>query len=130
MEMSALIDNDKKTINISLQGFATAEQKQQIAEAFQRILSSIVPQEYFLIYDCRKLSTFTPALAKELESYYELYKKVGFKKVIIIKPIHTPSAMQLKRVAQKANFDPHFASTDVEVEHIVESLRPAVKLNQ
>lgn len=115
MKTCGQMDHEKKVYHIVMEGFASPEQKEIIAKAFMTAIASINPSEYSLVFDCRKLATFKPELLPELETYYKFYMSMGFKKVIIIKPQHTPSAMQLQRVAKKVNFFPVFIQTEQEI---------------
>jgi hypothetical protein len=115
MKTFGQIDHEKRIYHIVLNGFASPEQKEWVAQAFKKAISTITPKDYSLVFDCRKLATFKPELLPELELYYKFYMKMGFKNIIIIKPQHLPSAMQLERVAKKVNFSPVFIQTEEEV---------------
>lgn len=121
MKAVGQMDHDKKVYHITLDGFASPEQREEIGKAFQEAVASINPTEYSLVFDCRKLATFKPELLPILESYYQFYMKMGFKKVIIIKPQHTPSAMQIQRVAKNVNFFPVFIQTVEEINYYLAS---------
>lgn len=115
------VDQERKVYHCVLDGFANPEQKEQVLSGFTKTLKSLNASEYSLVFDCRKLATFIPELLPILEAYYQFYMALGFKRVIIIKPLHAPSAMQLQRVAKKVNFNPVFIETDKEIQHYLAS---------
>jgi len=121
MKTFGQVDHERKVYHCVLDGFANPEQKEAILTGFTKTLESLDASEYSLVFDCRKLATFLPELLPILESYYRFYMTLGFKKVIIINPLHAPSAMQLKRVAKKVDFHPVFVQTEEEIPYYLAS---------
>jgi len=94
------LDKASKTINMKVIGKFVEEKAQQFLDEYNRVVQQVNPAETLLVADCTSMSVATPENAEKLGDILQMYKKTGFKKVIV-KVENSPIVkMQINRVAK------------------------------
>ena len=104
-------DVSNKALIITLKGFANAENSGLFIDLYKHNVSKINPQNYALIVDSSKLSTFPPDVLPVLEQSYKLYMSSQFQSIIMINPEMITAKSQLNRVARSVSFTGKFVNS-------------------
>jgi len=98
------VNKEKKEFIITVWGFYTEDVANEFVKVYNEEVKKVVPKDYILVVDPDKLSTSKPELLPILTGCFQFYMQGGFKKIYMITPTSTATAMQLKRIAKDTNF--------------------------
>lgn len=100
MAMSAVLEENKKCILVTLSGgFSSSEKTKEVMERYDKYISSIVPSKYSLLIDCSDMGVFEQNALVYLKKLFIMYMKSGFKHIVFVYPKNPIQSMQLKKVA-------------------------------
>ena len=89
-----------KALNVTLIGRIEIPDAESFIETYNKETSGINTKDYTLNFDCTKMSVTPPGPL--LKGCFEMYKKDGFKKVLInIEKNQVVLGMQFKRLAKE-----------------------------
>ncbi|MFS0870058.1 hypothetical protein [Paenibacillus xylanilyticus] len=98
-------DVPNKVLNIELEGSFSQEDGLRSISAYQDTIAPINTTEYDLRIDCKKLNVTAPEIVPLLEGCLALFKKDGFKKVVLILENNAILKMQLSRLGRAVGLD-------------------------
>ncbi|MEO2204403.1 hypothetical protein ABGV42_11665 [Paenibacillus pabuli] len=98
-------DVPNKVLNIELEGSFSQEDGLRSISAYQDTIDPIDPTEYELRIDCKKLNVTAPEIVPLLEGCLALFKKDGFKKVVLTLENNAILKMQLSRLGRAVGLD-------------------------
>ncbi|MEW4429413.1 MULTISPECIES: hypothetical protein [Paenibacillus] len=98
-------DVPNKVLNIELEGSFSQEDGLRSISAYQDTIAPIDPREYELRIDCKKLNVTAPEIVPLLEGCLALFKKDGFKKVVLTLENNAILKMQLSRLGRAVGLD-------------------------
>lgn len=99
-------DSAKKELFIQLSASNLSEAEvNEFNKAYMAITSAINASEYILFIDCSGAGVVTQAMVQSLEATFVVYKKTGFKKIIVDVGSSAVLGMQVKRVGLSAGLD-------------------------
>ena len=94
------LDKASKTIKMKVTGKFVEEKAQQFLDEYNHVIQQVNPAETLLVADCTSMAVATQENAEKLGTILQMYKKTGFKK-IIVKVENSPIVkMQINRVAK------------------------------
>ena len=105
------IDHGKKLFMVSVWGFYTEEVANDFVKKYNEEVKKITPKDYTLVVNPENLTTSKQEMLPILKGCFQFYMQGGFKKIYMITPTSTSSAMQLKRVARETNFTADFINS-------------------
>ena len=98
-------DTVNKIINIELEGTFSQEDGLKSIQVYQQTINPIIPADYELQIDCRKLNVTAPEMVPLLEGCFVMFKSDGFVKVNLTLENNPILKMQLARLGRKAGLD-------------------------
>jgi len=98
-------DVSKKLLNIELEGSFSEEDGLRSISAYQDTVAKLTPAEYELHIDCKRLNVTAPEIVPLLEGCLAMFKKDGFKKVILTLENNAILKMQLSRLGRTVGLD-------------------------
>ncbi|MFK0520814.1 hypothetical protein ACINKY_01280 [Paenibacillus illinoisensis] len=98
-------DVPNKVLNIELEGSFSQEDGLRSISAYQDTIAPIDPTEYELRIDCKRLNVTAPEIVPLLEGCLALFKKDGFKKVVLTLENNAILKMQLSRLGRAVGLD-------------------------
>jgi len=99
------LNKSKKEVNIRIWGMYGPDDAKSFVEDFTALISTIQPSEYILRFDANELKVSIQTMLPMLESCFNMYKDLGFKKVIIKIENNVTLKMQLKRIGKTTGLD-------------------------
>ncbi|KQY83845.1 hypothetical protein ASD24_08550 [Paenibacillus sp. Root52] len=98
-------DAANKVLNIELEGSFSQEDGLRSISAYQDTIAPINTQEYNLNIDCKKLNVTAPEIVPLLEGCLALFKKDGYKKIVLTLENNSILKMQLSRLGRAVGLD-------------------------
>ncbi|AIQ53688.1 hypothetical protein [Paenibacillus sp. FSL R7-0331] len=98
-------DPENKKLHIYLEGTFSNEDGLRSIQAYQQVVNPIIPSEYELQIDCRKLNVTAPDVVPLLESCFVMFKSDGFQQVTLALENNPLLKMQLSRLGRKAGLE-------------------------
>lgn len=90
------------TLTIDLEGKFEEEDAKNFVDDFKKGLSKVQPNSCELIFNAGKLHVVSPDMHNQLKNCFELYQKIGFKKITMFLENNVILGMQVKRLASDA----------------------------
>ncbi|WP_145409632.1 hypothetical protein [Paenibacillus xylanexedens] len=98
-------DAANKVLNIELEGSFSQEDGLRSISAYQDTIAKINTQEYHLNIDCKKLNVTAPEIVPLLEGCLAMFKKDGYKKIVLTLENNSILKMQLSRLGRAVGLD-------------------------
>lgn len=98
-------DAANKVLNIELEGSFSQEDGLRSISAYQDTIAPINTQEYNLNIDCKKLNVTAPEIVPLLEGCLAMFKKDGYKKIVLTLENNSILKMQLSRLGRSVGLD-------------------------
>lgn len=100
------LEKNQKKMLIEVIGSFVPEKEKEFFDNYTRISKEINPTEYTLFLDCTSMNIVNQDYVEKLSSAYGLYKKTGFKNVVMkLSAVSPVVKMQLSRLAKNAGLD-------------------------
>ncbi|WP_419883524.1 hypothetical protein ACN6MY_08215 [Peribacillus sp. B-H-3] len=100
-----------KAFIITLGGFAETDKASNFVDLLKQETAKLHVKDFTLIVDSSELRTFKHSILPVLEQSYALYMSLGFKKILMVKPLHVTPRLQLKRIAKNTGFTGQFVDS-------------------
>lgn len=92
------INQSKKAVIVTVEGFFTAPEAEAYLKEFQATLKKVTPANFSLIVDGRKQAVVPQSIKEELQQAVDFYLSAGFKQVYIVELESAIGNMQVKRL--------------------------------
>lgn len=90
------------TLTVDLEGKFEQEDAKSFVSEFKEKLSKVQPNNCELIFNAGKLHVASPDMHDTLRNCFEMYEKIGFKKITMFLENNVILGMQVKRLASDA----------------------------
>ncbi|WP_239618587.1 hypothetical protein [Cohnella mopanensis] len=94
------LDQANKVFKAQVEGTFSTEDGMKSIEAYQKSIASISVPDYDIEIDCTQLNVSSPDTLPILEGCFQLYKRDGFKKIVLRIAKNPILKMQLSRVGR------------------------------
>lgn len=100
MSMKVEVNNSKKILQVTLDGFVTTDAAAKVLAEYNQIIGRVNPREYSLLIDCTNMGVFQMDAVDTLTKLFQMYMATGFRHIVFVKCKNAIQNMQLDKAAK------------------------------